>query len=48
MAAEALGKLGDKAARRKDVAAALREAAADADPALKDAARASLAALGLK
>jgi HEAT repeat protein len=48
MAAEALGLLGDKAKKRRDVVEALKEAAKDKDPALKRAAITALRELDIK
>jgi HEAT repeat protein len=47
MAAEALGKLGDKARKRKDVVDALREAKKDRDPTLREKSAAALKELAL-
>jgi HEAT repeat protein len=47
MAVQALGWMGTKASSRKDVVKALREAARDADPTLREHARRSLRELGL-
>jgi HEAT repeat protein len=48
MAAVALGQLGEKAKKRPDVVAALKEAAKDKDPALKRAAVTALKELGVQ
>lgn len=48
MPAEALGWLMDKARKRKDVISALKEAAKEPDPRLRDAAKKSLEVLGVK
>lgn len=48
MAAQALGWLGKKASDRPEVAAALRKAAQEKDPKMRETARKSLDALGLK
>jgi HEAT repeat protein len=47
MAAESLGQLGELVKKRKDVVDALKDAARDPEPKLKDAARKALANLGV-